>query len=156
MQIVTVTDKHSQAAHDLMFSHMSSDELAKYKLNNASAYRQVLGALSGADGICFTALINGSVVGYLTAGKTTKDTGRTRYAELREMRVQKEHQRKGIGTLLVKEFIKWAKQEEYERLCVDVYALSDKNIGFYQKFGFAPKTLTMERWLDDNCDMIIK
>lgn len=148
MKIKTVTDENKQATHDLIFSHMSDVELVSFKANNSMAYAQVTDILNGKHGVCLIAEENNFVVGYLLAESKMNNSSSIKYAELRDVRVRKEYQRKGIGSQLVERFIQWAKDEGYERLSVDVYALSEKNIGFYQKFGFTPKTLTMERWFD--------
>ena len=136
----------TQATYELIFSHMSESELSTFRAINPEAHQAVIDILNNKYGICFVAKRHDVVIGYLMAANRFTDTGAIKYAELRDIRVRKDYQNKGVGSLLVKEFISWAKVEGYERLCVDVYALNDKNIGFYQKFGFVPKTLTMERW----------
>lgn len=146
MHISQVTNGDIQATYELIFSHMSESELKTFKTSNPRAHQSIVDILNNKYGICFIAKSNDSIVGYLMAADKFNDMGAFRYAELREMRVQKGYQGKGVGSLLVTEFTRWAEGEGYERLCVDVYALSEKNIGFYQKFGFTPKTLTMERW----------
>lgn len=146
MNIKRVSEDDKEATHKLIFSHMSTLELDGFKLNNPGSYQSVVDILDGQYGLCLVAKDHDLVVGYLIAADKSSDVNTIRYAELRNMRVQIDHQGKGIGSLLVQEFIRWAKSEGYERLSVDVYALSKKNIGFYRKFGFAPKTLTMEHW----------
>jgi GNAT superfamily N-acetyltransferase len=148
MKIGKVNDSNRQAMYELIFSHMSMTELASFKDNNSAAYEHVLDVVNNKQGVCFTVEEDNIVIGYLMAGTKPNNISPIKYAELHDMRVRKEYQRKGIGSLLVEQFIQWAKDEGYERLSVDVYALSEKNVGFYQKFGFAPKTLTMERWFE--------
>lgn len=127
---------------------MSDVELKKFKTNNPTAHTQVVDILNGKRGICFIAKENNYVVGYLLAEKKADQASSIRYAELRDMKVHEDYRRKGIGSQLVERFVQWAKDKEYERLSVDVYALNEKNIGFYQKLGFTPMTLAMERWFE--------
>ena len=145
MEIGRTNDSNRQATYELVFSHMSAIELDSFKRNNATTHKHTLDILNNKHGICLTAEKDNNVIGYLMAENKSSNASSIKYAELRDMRVRNEHQGKGVGTLLVRQFIRWAKDEGYERLSVDVYALSEKNIGFYQKFGFTPKTLTMER-----------
>jgi GNAT superfamily N-acetyltransferase len=146
MRITRVNNVDRQATHELIFSHMSASELDSFKSNNPEVYQSVMDILNNEYGICIVAKEDGRVIGYLMAASKSNGASAIKYAELRDMRVQKDYQGKGVGSLLVKEFIRWAEAEGYERLRVDVYALSEKNIGYYQKFGFVSKTLTMERW----------
>lgn len=146
MKIELLTTKDKQVTYDLIFSHMSREELESFKTDNSKSYNQVIDILDRKYGICIIAKGNDNVIGYLLGEGKTGGSIPVSYAELREMRVCSSYQRMGIGSRLVERFIEWATQEGYDRLSVDVYALSDKNIEFYQKHGFTPKTLTMERW----------
>ena len=148
MHISRITEADIQATYELVFSHMTADERHVFRTNNPDVYRSVIDILNSKYGICFVAKSNNQIIGYLMAAGKSNNSSNVKYAELRDMRVQKDYQGKGIGGLLVNRFILWAKANGYERLSVDVSAVSKKNIGFYQKFGFIPKTLTMEYWFD--------
>jgi GNAT superfamily N-acetyltransferase len=132
MKIESVTNMTRQATYDLIFSHMSDYELASFKINSSKAYSQVIDILDGKYGACFIAKQDDQVIGYLLTASEPPRGDTVAYAELREMRVRVAHQRKGIGSQLVQAFIQWARQEGYERLSVDVSALSKKNINFYK------------------------
>jgi GNAT superfamily N-acetyltransferase len=148
MRVERVNESNRRATYELIFSHMSTSELKSFISDNATTHKHILDILNNKRGICLTAEEGDTVIGYLLADEKSNNASNIRYTELRDMRVKSEYQRKGIGSLLVEQFIQWAKDENCERLSVDVYALSEKNIGFYQKHGFAPKTLTMERWFN--------
>lgn len=148
MKIGKVTGNNRQATYELVFSHMSTTKLDSFKANNSTIHEHILDILDNKYGVCFVAEEDNNVIGYLMAENKSNNASGIKYAELRDMRVRNDYQKKGIGSLLVERFIQWAEDEGYERMSVDVYALSEKNVGFYQKFGFIPKTLTMERWFD--------
>lgn len=51
---------------------------------------------------------------------------------------------KGVGSLLMAEAKKWAKENKYQKLFVNSYFKNEKAIHFYQKCGFIPIDLSLE------------
>lgn len=82
---------------------------------------------------------NGKVIGYLN-GYIRKPS--TIYkgvrAELDNMCVSEAARSKGIGSALIDEFKKWAKEKGAERLMVEAFSKNERALVFYAKNGFEP------------------
>jgi len=58
----------------------------------------------------------------------------------------RENQRSsGVGTKLVEEFIGWAGSQGAGRVSVTAYAANERAIRFYERFGFRPRSVSLER-----------
>lgn len=93
----------------------------------------------------FVADADGSVVGHLTAYATEpSDIRLVRTATLLSMYVFPGHRSSGVGGRLVDAFKAWAASHGAQRLTVTAYAANSDAIRFYQRNGFAPKSLELE------------
>lgn len=72
------------------------------------------------------------------------DTRPIRVAVLGAMYVPPDHRRRGIGAALVHEFRGWANRVQAERLSVTAYAANVDAIRFYEREGFAPRSLSLD------------
>jgi GNAT superfamily N-acetyltransferase len=72
------------------------------------------------------------------------DTRPIRVANLESMYVLPAHRRLSIGATLVSEFRGWARQMRAERLSVTAFAANLDAIRFYEREGFASRSLTLE------------
>lgn len=113
-----------------------------YKEEGAQYFRS---KISGKDGICLIAEVNGRVIGYL-AGKLNNPVNYRLYkrAELETIFIKEGFRGRGVGTKLVKEFLKWAKENGTDRVFVSAYFYDDKASSFYKKMGIAPLDLYFE------------
>jgi ribosomal protein S18 acetylase RimI-like enzyme len=88
-----------------------------------------------------------AIIGYI-AGCILKWKNPTRtisgQAELENMYVVRQYRRKGIGTSLVKEFIKWVKSKKIKNIRMGVYAANQQAKGFYKSLGFKDRMSLME------------
>jgi GNAT superfamily N-acetyltransferase len=97
------------------------------------------------DETCLVVLARdgGQVIGHLI-GKLTGPgsllTART--AVLESMRVAPRARRAGVGSLLVQHFFAWARDREAQEASVTAYAANDTAQRFYERHGFAPKSVT--------------
>jgi GNAT superfamily N-acetyltransferase len=57
-------------------------------------------------------------------------------AHLEEMDVHPDHGRRGVGTRLVEQAVRWARNEGYARLTLVTFAHLPWNAAFYEKHGF--------------------
>lgn len=68
-------------------------------------------------------------------------------AEIENMCVAEVYRGKGVGTMLIEEFKKWARGKKADRLMVEAFSANDDAIGFYEKNGFEPYALVLSRKL---------
>jgi GNAT superfamily N-acetyltransferase len=67
-----------------------------------------------------------------------------RIATLVSMYVRPAHRREQIGACLVREFTAWAKQKEARFVEVTAYASNSEALRFYERNGFAARSVTLE------------
>jgi GNAT superfamily N-acetyltransferase len=95
--------------------------------------------------VVFVADADGAIVGHLTAYVSEpSDIRPVRSATLLSMYVFPEHRSGGVGSRLVDAFKAWAAEHGAVRLTVTAYAANTDAIRFYQRNGFAPKSLELE------------
>jgi ribosomal protein S18 acetylase RimI-like enzyme len=105
-------------------------------------------ALAGPSSAGFLAEAGGQSVGYLLARLYPADAFRAAtVAELESMAVRPEWRRRGVGRALARAFVAWAHQRQASHLRVTAYAGNQAAIAFYQRLGFAPHQVTLEREL---------
>lgn len=93
----------------------------------------------------FVADDGGSIVGHLAAYVTEpSDIRLVRSATLLSMYVFPGHRSSGVGGRLVDAFKDWAVSQDAQRLTVTAYAANSGAIRFYQRNGFAPKSVELE------------
>jgi GNAT superfamily N-acetyltransferase len=96
----------------------------------------------------FVADLDGSVVGHLTAYVTEpNDIRLVRTAILLSMYVFPEHRSSGVGGRLVEAYKEWAVAHGAHRLTVTAYAANAGAIRFYERNGFAPKSVELDMTL---------
>ncbi|MBP7276240.1 MAG: GNAT family N-acetyltransferase [Kiritimatiellae bacterium] len=103
--------------------------------------------IAGKDGAAFVAEGPEGIAGYLCATTLVTESYRTvrRLAELECMFVTPDARRHGIGSRLVEAFVAWARAAGLSRLHVVASAGNQNAIRFYEKLGFQPLDLTLER-----------
>ncbi|HEY1488802.1 MAG TPA: GNAT family N-acetyltransferase [Micromonosporaceae bacterium] len=89
---------------------------------------------------------NGVVVGHLVArlgGPSSVHP--VRVAELESIHVYPDHRGRGVGERLVAEFLVWAGRKGADRASVTAYAANAGALRFYQRHGFAPRSVVLDR-----------
>ncbi len=81
----------------------------------------------------------GHLVGYLATSSPTRIP--STYAVLRSLYVDATHQRNGIGSMLVDGFLSWARSHGSAEAHVDAYAANLGAQAFYERHGFAPRSI---------------
>lgn len=105
------------------------------------------GILSDPEAICLVAQQDGKPVGYI-AGRGKKVSYRkSKYYEIENMGVIEDSRRKGIGKMLVDEFVKKAKEKGFQRLYVNAYDQNAKAIAFYKSCAFTEIDISFEKEL---------
>jgi GNAT superfamily N-acetyltransferase len=84
------------------------------------------------------------VVGHLVGKLVGPDSIKlARFAVLESLRVDPDARGQGVGSLLVAEFLAWARRQEAAVASVTAYAGNDGARRFYARHGFAPGSVTM-------------
>jgi GNAT superfamily N-acetyltransferase len=97
------------------------------------------------DETCLVALARdgGQVIGHLIGKLTGPGSLRTgRIAVLESMRVAPGSRRAGSGSLLVQHFFGWARDRGAREASVTAYAANHAAQRFYERHGFAPRSVT--------------
>jgi putative acetyltransferase len=113
----------------------------------ARGARDYFAAAMGGEGgaLCLVAVAGGARAGYVVARlREPVDARPVRVALLESMYVLPERRREGIGAALVDGFRAWAAERGAERLSVTTYATNADAIRFYEREGFAPRSVTLE------------
>ncbi len=96
--------------------------------------------------LCLLAESGGEVVGYLVGYMKEKVSLRpVAVAELESMYVEEGYRGCGIGAKLANEFLRWAADEGADRVSVTAYSANERAIRFYERLGFKPRNLSLER-----------
>lgn len=104
------------------------------------------GLVAGKGSVCLLAENTGEVIGYLAARVREGTSLRpVRVAELESMCVLGEHRGRGVGARLAEEFFVWAELQGAERASVTAYAENGRAVRFYERFGFRPRNVSLER-----------
>lgn len=82
----------------------------------------------------------GHLVGYLATSSPTRLPSTA--AVLRSIYIDVPRQRHGVGTMLVEAFISWARANSCDEAHVDAYAANAGAQAFYERHGFAPRSIS--------------
>lgn len=102
--------------------------------------------ISGKEGVCFVAVVDGEIVGYLAGGMRKPYSYRTVkvQSELENTLVKENFRGKGIGEKLFREFVKWSRKMGAERITVSASFDNRNAIKFYKKVGFEDYATELE------------
>ena len=79
-------------------------------------------------------VLDGKIVG--SADCRIGNLNKTRHTASFGVAVRKEYRRRGVGTALMKEVMKWAKEQGAEKLWLSVFSTNERAIALYKKLGF--------------------
>ena len=82
----------------------------------------------------------GHLVGYISDPTSTRQP--VLYAVLRSVYVDAEHRGRGVGQLLTQRFVSWAREQGCVEAHVDSYVANEAAQRFYQRGGFASRSLS--------------
>lgn len=102
--------------------------------------------VSGDEGVCFVAELEGEIVGYLCGGMMKPYSYRAieKEAELENMLVTEEHRGQRIGEKLFEQLVTWAKGQGAEKILVSAAAQNVDAIRFYRRVGFGDYATELE------------
>jgi len=103
--------------------------------------------LNNPESVCLIAEDEGSEVGYIAAKKNDFGYRKSKYLEIENMGVIPDYRSKGIGSRLIAECIKQAKEKGFDRVYVNSYFKNAGAINFYKENGFSEIDISLERVL---------
>ena len=101
--------------------------------------------VNNTSAICLIAEVNGAPVGYIVAAPKEFSYRLSKYIEIENMGVSPKYRSKGIGSRLIIECIKIAKNKGFQKIYVNSYYKNTKAIKFYQKAGFKKIDVSLEQ-----------
>ena len=115
-----------------------------WPLKNKSYFKQ---SISNKNRVCFVAIENQEVVGYIIGSINNAEDYRNikKIAEADNMFILSKYRNQGLGSLLIKEVIKWAKLKKAKRIRVVISANNIQSIKFHKKVGFKDYNITLEQ-----------
>ena len=109
------------------------------------------------NGMARVATQDGHAVGFITATlfermpdahrEIIRDATR-RHVKIDTLVVQKSHWRRGVGRTLVGHVERWADDVEATLVKVGTYAHNDQALSFYERLGYANRSVIFEKYLD--------
>ncbi len=102
--------------------------------------------ISEKEGVCFVAIVDNKVVGYLAGSVTPSYPYRIikKQTELENTLVLAEYRSQRIGEQLFEQFIHWSEEQGAERIKVSTAAGNTRAISFYHRVGFEDYGLELE------------
>jgi GNAT superfamily N-acetyltransferase len=143
MEIRRPTSSEQIEIEEMTLSHMPTATRELFRSINPGAAKLTKRIISGEVGVCFVAVKEGQIRGYILGWVKRSSLTSVRFAELNTIKVVAQFRRRGIGTELVKAFKQWA-QVEADRVCVTSHYSDEAAMAFYQKLSFTPESLEFE------------
>lgn len=97
------------------------------------------------DYICLLAEDNNKAIGYIAASPKKFGYRLSKYIEIENMGVMPNYRSKGIGTQLINECLKIAKERGFQKVYVNSYFDNEKTIKFYERKGFRKIDISLEK-----------
>lgn len=101
--------------------------------------------VNSVDSICLIAEENGSPIGYINAAPKEFDYRHKKYIEVQNMGVSPTYRSKGLGTKLMTECLRLAKEKGFQKVYVVSYYANNKAVSFYKKNGFSKIDTGLEK-----------
>jgi len=102
-------------------------------------------ALDNPNSVCLIAEENGRPVGYISATPREYGYRQSKYMEIDNMEVVADFRSKGIGSQLIDECLKIAREKGYQRAHVNAYYANTGAVNFYERGGFKRIDISLEK-----------
>lgn len=131
---------HQQFVYELEFE---KDLNLKWSYQEGDLYFR--DKISGQDGVCFVAELDGKIIGCLAGGIREGESWLNLVrSEVENIFVDEEFRRKGVGRKLIQAFIEWSKDQKVNRVVINSFWKSSEAIKFYKKMGLVPYDMSLE------------
>jgi aminoglycoside 3-N-acetyltransferase I len=127
--------KKLQRGDDSEFSELVVLFNKEFESSDYVNFTNIKRLLNNPNFTCFVAYRNNRVVGGLTAYELEMYDQEESSMYLYDLAVNKEYQRKGIGSKLVSEIMDYCRSKKIKDLFVQADAVDDHAIQFYKKIG---------------------
>jgi len=101
--------------------------------------------LNNTNAICLVAEEGGVPVGYIAAASKEFGYRLSKYIEIENMGVSPKYRSKEIGSKLMVECLKIAKEKGFQKVYVNSYSKNTKAVKFYEKTGFKKIDTSLEK-----------
>ena len=101
------------------------------------------------DGFIKVIEVNNKLVGYFWGDirKRMFYRKKAKYAAVETMFIEKKYRRKGLGNILLKDFLNWCKKNKVDYISASAYSKNKLALKFYKRAGFKDYTVTLEKKL---------
>ncbi len=115
-----------------------------WPINNKKYFKE---AITKKDSLALVALVNNKIIGYFIGNTKKAEDYRKlkKIAEADDAYIIPEYRRRGIGNLLLKKFLVWAKKKGIKRARALIATQNKKSIAWHKKAGFKEYNLTLEK-----------
>ena len=121
-----------------------SDYNVDWSLSEDS-YKYFTKVLNDSDSLCLVAEENGQLVGYLSGSTKAAPYWMSKYFEIDNVGVVPEKRHQGVGSRLMEECYKWAKENGFQKVYVNSYFSNTTALDFYKKNGFVEVDISLEK-----------
>ncbi len=111
------------------------DDVFEWSLFTMPSDKHIYKMLESAQHLVFTALLNGVVIGGLTAYVLDEFETETSLVYIYDLAVKTEYQRQGIGQRLIKGINEYCRQQGIAEVFVQADEADDYAVDFYRKTG---------------------
>lgn len=124
------------------------DDTLDIKWPHREGKKYFLDKIKDPNGFLVVAERNGKLIGYLSGGLSDREAYRRikKPAELENMIVSKGSRSKGVGGMLVKDFIRWCKSKKIDNILVIASSQNKRAINFYKNAGFKNYDTALRMW----------
>lgn len=147
IKIRKATEADYQVVNSLYFElytldHQNIPQSYKKTPKNPQSKGEFLYMLEDKKSLLLVALIDDRIVGFVSAFIEKETGNNVTYGYHRvytcDLYILPDYQRQGVGSQLIKEVEKWAKNRKLSDLAVLVYNFNKKAADFYEKQGYKP------------------
>ena len=111
-----------------------------------SVRRNLTATLTESRSFCLVADVDGTVVGFTTVGLIEHPVSPGIHAEIEEMKVDRAHRRRGIGSALANEALRWIENASVRMIRVHVENDNLAAIRLFESVGLEQDQVTLNLW----------
>ncbi len=142
--------KIQELSQELFLSDESRDSLLNMEWSRSEDGKKIfLSRIVEDNKFCFVAEVEKEIVGYTTGSVMEVYAWRpVKRLEMENLIVTQKYRGQGIGEKLALAVFDLGKSLDMERVMVTAYATNGEGIRFYERIGFAPDSLQLEKILE--------